>query len=286
MMKNIKKILIALVVSAIVCSPLAADSAKVTFVKGKVEVNRGGNWVQLKVGDTIAEKETVSTGFQSEARLNLNGSVLAVAAMSRVTLETLKSTDSKNSVSVYIDTGATRSKVNHADNKKVDYTTRTAVAVASVRGTDYIQIARGNVTCLEGAVAVYSAKEWAESLKKLAEAAKKAAEDGELSDVIEDIEITTDEAASATTPAVEIYIGSPDGAVVVAAGQTVSFDNLGRPETPRTTAEVNINKEKNNASTAGEDDLIRTGGDPAAKKDHPYNVGTFSVTIDPSGLRN
>lgn len=136
--------------------PVWSQSAKVTFVKGKVEVNRRGSWVAVKAGDTIALSETISTGYQSEARLNLNGSVLAIAALTRVKVETLSQGADTDTVSVYVDTGATRSKVNHTDNKKIDYTTRTAVAVASVRGTVYTQTAAGDTWCDEGFVAVYS----------------------------------------------------------------------------------------------------------------------------------
>ena len=152
--KRMIKYLVACLFVFLVVSPLAAASAKVTYVKGKVEVQRKGAWVQLKTGDYVAEKETVSTGYQSEARFDLNGSILVVSAMSRITLETLKTSSDKTEVSVYVNSGATRSKVKHADNKKVDYQTRTAVAVASVRGTDYTQNARGDSSCGEGYVFV------------------------------------------------------------------------------------------------------------------------------------
>ena len=156
MEKRFIKYLVACLFVFLVVSPLAAASAKVTYVKGKVEVQRKGAWVQLKTGDFVAEKETVSTGYQSETRFDLNGSILVVSAMSRITLETLKTSSDKTEVSVYVNSGATRSKVKHADNKKVDYQTRTAVAVASVRGTDYSQNARGDSDCGEGYVFVCS----------------------------------------------------------------------------------------------------------------------------------
>ena len=85
---------------------------------------------------------------------------MAVPALTRVTLESLSTSDSKDTVSLYVNTGAVRSKVTHTENKKIDYTARTAVAVASVRGTDFTITARGKVSCREGAVAVYSAKNY------------------------------------------------------------------------------------------------------------------------------
>lgn len=154
------KYLVSFLLLSISLAPLSALSAKVTYVKGKVEVNRRNTWVQLKTGDSVSEKETISTGYQSEIRLDLNGSILSVPAMSRVTIETLKSSSDSKEVSVYVDTGAARSKVKHTDNQKVDYTTRTAVAVASVRGTDYTQIANGDVSCDEGTVWVCSSGDY------------------------------------------------------------------------------------------------------------------------------
>ena len=160
MRKNGIKYLLALLLVLLMVSPLAAASAKVTYVKGKVEVQRKGGWVQLKKGDLVAEKETVSTGYQSEARFDLEGSILVLSAMSRVTIETLKSSNDKNEVSVYVNSGSTRSKVKHTDNKQVNYQTRTAVAVASVRGTIYSQNARGDSDCGEGYVYVCSSSDY------------------------------------------------------------------------------------------------------------------------------
>ena len=65
MFRKSLKTIIAFLIVLLSVSPLMAESAKVTYVKGKVEVNRRGNWVAVKVGDTIAESETISTGYQS-----------------------------------------------------------------------------------------------------------------------------------------------------------------------------------------------------------------------------
>lgn len=156
MEKRIVKVLSVIGLLFLMVSPLAAASAKVTYVKGKVEVQRKGAWVQLKTGDYVAEKETVSTGYQSEARFDLDGSILVLSAMSRVTIETLKTSPDKTQASVYVNSGSVRSKVKHTDNKKVDYQTRTAVAVASVRGTIYSMTSRGDSSCEDGFLDVCS----------------------------------------------------------------------------------------------------------------------------------
>ncbi|MCR4953359.1 MAG: FecR domain-containing protein [Treponema sp.] len=153
-MKKMARLFTVLVIMIASAVPAFSGSAKVTYVKGKVEVNRNNQWVQLKVGDEVSETEMLSTGFQSEARINYNGSVMALAALTRITLSQLRSSGKKDYVDVYVDTGVIRSKVTHVDRDPPDYKTRTAVAVASVRGTDFITFGDGTNSVLEGAIVV------------------------------------------------------------------------------------------------------------------------------------
>ena len=152
-MRKIKALLIAAVFTAFSASAFAAD-ATVTFVSGKVEVQRGGKWVALKKGDTVSKSETISTGFQSEAKIKILESVMYLGPVTRITLEELSSTDKKDNVNVYLKTGTARSQVKHVDNKRVNYQVHTAVAVASCRGTGWILDDANNVDCVEGIVAV------------------------------------------------------------------------------------------------------------------------------------
>ena len=262
-MKNIfSKVFIALFSIALVSAPLFADEAKVTFVKGKVEVNRnGGDWVPLKVGDLVSESDTISTGFQSEARLNLNGSVLAVSALSRVTLENFSTSDTKDNVNLYVNTGAVRSRVTHTAGKKIDYTTRTPVAVASVRGTDFSITSAGSVYCFEGAVAFYPAKDYNPSRVT--------------SDAREDA--PADEAsAESTTPADEISSSAPVNAVVVGAGQTTKINSAGAAERPMSQAKKNAEKSKSNVKTAAEKETA------VAAESKPVNVVQPEPEPDPA----
>ena len=96
-----------------------ASPAEVTYIRGKVEVCRNDVWVPLKIGDKIYEKETISTGFQSEAKLCYNDSIMALGALTRITLDTLSEKQDKDNVALYLNTGAVRSKVTHTENKKI-----------------------------------------------------------------------------------------------------------------------------------------------------------------------
>ena len=152
-MRKIKALLLAAVFVVFGTSAFAAD-ATVTFVSGKVEVQRNGQWVALQKGDTVAKSETISTGFQSEAKIKILDSVMYLGPVTRITLEELSSTSKKDNVNVYLKTGAVRSQVKHVDNKRVNYQVHTAVAVASCRGTGWIMDDSNTVIVTENTVAV------------------------------------------------------------------------------------------------------------------------------------
>ena len=245
MKRIISKLMIASLIAFFTCTSLFAASAKVTYVKGKVEISRGNEWVALKVGDLVNEAETISTGFQSEARLNYNGSVMAVPALSRITLETLQSSGSKDLVSLKIDTGAVRSKVTHTEGKRIEYTARTPVGVASVRGTDFTVFSNGKAKVFEGAIAYYKVSDY------VAPQVSSSAEEEEDSEPAADTG-----SATATTAASEIADSSPKGAMVVGAGQTSTINKAGLASKPITEAKQRTSKVKATVASAATKEVL------------------------------
>ena len=278
MKRLISKMIIAALLTVFAGSSIFAASAKVTYVKGKVEVSRGDEWVSLKVGDVVNETETISTGFQSEARLNYNGSVMAVPALSRITLETLKSSGTKETVSIKVDTGAVRSKVTHAEGKRIEYTARTPVGVASVRGTDFTIFANGKAKVFSGAIAYYKASDFVMpsiSYEDDAEDETGNVEGGsgdagtaegsasepavvdtpaapvESAPVVAETPAAVDKGpATATTTAVNIVDNAPKGAMVVGAGQSSTINQKGVASKPVVEAKKRVNKVKSTVSSA------------------------------------
>lgn len=184
-MGKIKALFISAAFMILAASAFAAD-ATVTFVSGKVEVQRGGKWVALQKGDSVAKSETISTGFDSEAKIKILDSVMYLGPVTRITLEELSSKGQSDNVNVYLKTGTTRSQVRHTDNKRINYQVHTAVAVASCRGTDWVMDDSNSVSCLEGTVAVAAYQEPAED-----EDTDSASQDG--SDEDDDSEDKSDE---------------------------------------------------------------------------------------------
>lgn len=253
MTKN-KKITIGLFLALTFLLPVSAQSAVVTFVSGKVETSTPAGWTAVKVGDTLNASDTISTGFQSEAKIEYNGSIMALGALTRITIDTLAATASKDNVSVFLSTGAVRSKVNHTENKRVSYSVKTPIAVASVRGTDFIVTAGGTVSCLEGAVAVYANREKSRGSGEKKDSVKESEEENDKTE-----ETTDYESATALTSAEDIDSKAPVGAVVVGKNQEVSFTLTGRPETPMINAVKKSEKVVNTVTTAAEQESMAIG---------------------------
>jgi hypothetical protein len=243
MKRFVSKMIIAAALVLIASSSVFAASAKVTYVKGKVEVNRGKEWVSLKVGDVVNEAETISTGFQSEARLNFNGSVMAVPALSRITLETLQSSGTKETVSLKVDTGAVRSRVTHTEGKRIEYSARTSVAVASVRGTDFAVFSNGKAKVFSGAIAYYKAAAFIAPVP----AKNSGSDEGSESD---------EGPASATTAAGDIADSAPRGTVVVGAGQSSSMGKSGLASKPLVEAKKRSTKAKAAVASAATKEVL------------------------------
>lgn len=279
MKKNVVKFLSALVLSVFVTSPLLAEDAVVTYVKGKVEVQKGDSWVALKVGDTIKQSDTVSTGFQSEAKIKYSGSLMALGALTRITMDQLASGGNKEKVDVYLSTGAVRSKVTHSEDTHVNYTVRSSVAVASVRGTDFQMTDKGSVTCFEGAVAVFP------NTQKRGEAADEAAsEEGEEEgEEISGVAEGENGPAGPTTDPDDIAPEAEDkNAVVVGANQKTTFTKTGAPEKPQDTAKKDANKVKSTVQTAATKEAEVTGGTTTSETpaEAPAAPKTGKLVID------
>lgn len=172
-----KKLLLASLVLLGFANAFAAD-ATVTFVKGKVEVLKGNEWVAVNQGDELSKSDVLNTGFNSEAKIKLFDSVMYLGPVTRISLDELSAQPGQDKVSVYLKTGNVRSQVNHTESKRVNYQVRTAVAVASVRGTDWTIDDSNNITCLQGAVATASVRALTPTANANMEEAEELPDDG------------------------------------------------------------------------------------------------------------
>ena len=270
-MRKIKACLAAAIFILFGASAFAAD-ATVTYVSGKVEVQRGGKWVALNKGDTVAKSETISTGFQSEAKIKIMDSVMYLGPVTRITLEELSTSGKQDNVNVYLKTGTTRSQVKHVDNKRVNYQVHTAVAVASCRGTDWIIDDSNNITCFEGMVAVAPYIEDSNASgngmgKRAGKEGESSGDDKEGEETASAEEIAGEDTASVTEGAVASETKTEDAlpvtekpssadGVLVRANQVVSVSQTANVSAPVNTIVTAANKVTATVSTVAEKETV------------------------------
>lgn len=280
---NMTKKIFAVIVSAFLIAPVFCDDAVVTYVKGKVEKAQGNGWVSLKAGDKVTQSDVINTGFQSEAKIKYQDSVMYLGAVTRITLSQLSSSQEKNGrkddVNVYLNTGAVRSKVNHTSNNRVNYTVRSAVAVASVKGTVTTSRSDGQVSCEEGAVVVSpNTAVIAEDGTEVQEEAA-AEEETKVSSV-------TDEKGTAASAANTIVDKAPAGAVVVGKNMSVKVSGSSPvAAAPVVAAQKTAGQIVSKVATAAAKEASSSGAvsveatTTAAVSSAPVNNGTLAVTV-------
>ncbi|EMB46277.1 FecR family protein [Treponema denticola] len=130
-----KKVFLIISLVCFILTPLLAISGEVVAVKGKAEIKQGGKWLPARAGNKITSGLMISTGFKSELTLKIDGSVITVKPMTRLTIEEIAEKNETVSSEVYLNVGSVKADVKPASTKKVEFKVKTPVATASVRGT-------------------------------------------------------------------------------------------------------------------------------------------------------
>jgi hypothetical protein len=110
--------------------------AKPRSVIGTVDLQKAGkeNWVGLRVGRTVIEKDRIRTALESETILELSeGSVLTVSELSDVRLEADLVDNAKKLVAVDIQTGKVHFDIQRQPDREFQF--KTGTATAAIRGT-------------------------------------------------------------------------------------------------------------------------------------------------------
>ena len=291
-MRRFKGLLVAAVLTVISASLFAAD-ATVTFVSGKVEVQRNGKWVALQKGDTVAKSETISTGFQSEAKIKMMDSVMYLGPVTRITLEELSTTGKQDNVNVYLKTGSARSQVKHVDNKRVNYQVHTAVAVASCRGTDWIIDDSNNIICFEGTVAVaayvppenYIANKSGSDKKEDAEGEGTEEAGEETSGAVADAGTETETSVETTETNLVTETPTTNDGILVKANQSVTVSITSEVSVPVNTVVTTVSNVTSAVKTASEKEAVSTvetneAPSVVASEDSKPQVTTGTVVVN------
>ncbi|MGI5173005.1 FecR domain-containing protein [Treponema sp. OMZ 840] len=143
-----KTVFFLFLVSLIV--PVAALDAVVVSVVGKAEMQTAKGWESIQAGTKIGTGTMISTGFKSQAVLEIGKSTVTVQPLSRLTVEQLTERADADVSKIYLDAGSLKANVKAAENKRVGFTVKSPVATASVRGTSGTIDAFGSLVSTSG----------------------------------------------------------------------------------------------------------------------------------------
>jgi hypothetical protein len=138
-MKSIVRIiLLSLSMLLFTVTALSAENAVVEKVSGKVELQKnGGSWEALSAGDEIPLGATISTGFRSEALLQIGAATLEVKQLTRMRLDELIQKEGVVKTDLFLRVGRVRTEVKHTEGLQQDFRLRSPVSTAAVRGTSF-----------------------------------------------------------------------------------------------------------------------------------------------------
>ena len=134
-MKRTVTIAAALTV-AVVFGAVALD-ATVAEITGKVEIRQGDDvWRPAEVGQTVPVGSSISTSFNSTALLQVGASEVEVKPLTRVRIAELVSEDGVDRSEVNMPVGRISANIRGGE-RRAEFTVRSPVATASVRGTSF-----------------------------------------------------------------------------------------------------------------------------------------------------
>ncbi|HZK20266.1 MAG TPA: FecR family protein [Treponemataceae bacterium] len=135
-----KKTLLILLVG-ILSLPIVAKDATFKSVSGKVEYRTVANedWQSATVGTVIPEGSDISTGFKSNAALLLNGSLVMVKPLTRMSLDQIAKTSTETTTGLHLMSGKVQVEVRPSvSTEKTEFKIKSPMTTASVRGTGFI----------------------------------------------------------------------------------------------------------------------------------------------------
>jgi hypothetical protein len=115
-----------------------AQEAVIRKISGNVEVKApGGGWVSAEVGRKLERSAQISTGFKSGALLAVGNSTITVRPLTRLTVEELTVSEGNELIDLNLRVGRVRAEVVPPPGRKTEFTVRSPMATASVRGTSF-----------------------------------------------------------------------------------------------------------------------------------------------------
>jgi hypothetical protein len=116
---------------------LGAQTAYIREASGTVEIKAPGaaEWKTAEAGQELEGASLISTGFRSAALIMIGNSSITVRPLTRLSLEEIVTEQNGERVTLNLRAGRVKANVKPPVGGRTDFTVRSPVATASVRGT-------------------------------------------------------------------------------------------------------------------------------------------------------
>ena len=113
----------------------ASETAVIKSFTGKVEIKTGSSWTAVSEGMELKPGTVISTGFNSNAVIDTGSSDIYVKQLTRISLENLSKSGNTVKTNLNLRLGRVKANVKTSKGLKHDFTLKTPVSTAAVRGT-------------------------------------------------------------------------------------------------------------------------------------------------------
>ncbi|HNX60949.1 MAG TPA: FecR domain-containing protein [Spirochaetota bacterium] len=208
----------------------------VVSVKGEAAYQAGSQWKPLMKGQTIAEGTRVSTGVNSLAVLNIDGSMVTVKPMTSIKIYRNMADSASRETSLGLQYGAVKAKIDKTAKVRTRFNITTPVATSSVRGTEEL-VSYGpskgmTVRVLEGIIGAFN-REGVSNTVSGRQTFNLRSDESRSGDLLRDVKtsalvdviagaVTADEAAFFALSAGETIDGASDAAITGTTGASVN----------------------------------------------------------------
>ena len=265
----------------------SALEAKFVSIEGKVEILEGGMWIPIEEGDIIQEKGAViSTGFKSNAVVSVKGTNFTLGPLTRITIENMVAMENKDSTQIYIDSGSLKANVSSSDGRKVGFKVRSAVATASVRGTEFKVTSSGRLSVTQGLVSFGGPEASSAEISKIEDnsadvAPSEESNAGTVASVNEtsDGNVAAEEHPKSTPFTSSAEVGEKNGVPVFAGQNSKSDVTASRPSNPHAEKVAAVSGKGLENESMGMNIINTTSVEPGAGSKSGSNKGSGSVAI-------
>lgn len=265
----------------------SALEAKFVSIEGKVEILEGGMWIPVEEGDIIQERGAViSTGFKSNAVVSVKETNFTLGPLTRITIENMVAMENKDSTQIYIDSGSLKANISSSDGRKVGFKVRSAVATASVRGTEFKVTSSGRLSVTQGLVSFggpeASSAEVAKSEDNSTDVApSEESNAGTVASANEtsDGNVAAEEHPESTPFTSSAEVGEKNGVPVFAGQDSKSDVTASRPSNPHAEKVAAVSGKGLENESMGMNLINTTSVEPGAGSRSGSNKGRGSVAI-------